>query len=68
MYWKNMIDEGHRENIESAFNRIGKQRVKFAHSEMHWGCFLVIHILNINWNQHIDAEVDKIKHISIVTF
>ena len=47
MYWKNMIDEERRENVESAFNRIGKQRVKFADSEMHWAFFLVITFFEI---------------------
>ena len=68
IYLKSMIEEEHRDNVESAFNRIGKQQVKFAHSEMHWGCFLVIHIFKINWNQHINSEVDKIKYILIITF
>ena len=48
MYWKNMIDEERRENVESAFNRIGKQRVKFAHSETHWPFFLVIDVFKMN--------------------
>ena len=39
-----MIEEKHRENVESAWNRIGKQCVKFAHSEMHWVFFLVINV------------------------
>jgi hypothetical protein len=39
---ENMIEEKHRENVGGVFNRIGKQRVKFAHSEIHWSFFLVI--------------------------
>ena len=44
---ENMIEEKHRENVESAFNRIGKQRVKFADSEMRWAFFLVITFFEI---------------------
>jgi hypothetical protein len=42
-----MIEEEHRENVESAFNRIGKQRVKFAYSELHCAFFLAINVFEI---------------------
>ena len=45
---ENMIEEKHRENVGGVFNRIGKQRVKFAHSEIHWSFFLVINVFKIS--------------------
>ena len=62
-----MLEEEHRENVESAFNQIGKQRVKFAHSEMHWAFFLWLIFSKLFWNQHINSEVDKIHYNSIIS-